>query len=110
MNHINHEPTYNTVKLPSVIGSLPEIHGENQNKKRVIFLPAIVGVVQVINVGSSGIVHIGDVFKISPYATSKTFAGAGSFNTGESISLYNAYSTTNTNDTDGVDQPLVLNL
>ena len=73
-------------------------------------MPAIVGVIQVINVGSSGIVHIGDVFKISPYAMAKTFAGAGSFNTGESISLYNAYSTTNTNDTDGIDQPIVLTL
>lgn len=73
-------------------------------------MPAIVGIVQVINVGSSGVVHIGDVFKISPYSTSKTFAGAGSFNTGESISLYNAYSTTNTNDSDAVDQPVALNL
>lgn len=109
MNHINHQSTYNTLKLPSMIGSWPVIQGKTR-KKRVIFLPAIVGIVQVINVGSSGIVHIGDVFKISPYSTSKTFAGAGSFNTGESISLYNAYSTTNTNDTDGVDQPLVLNL
>ncbi|MGG3943154.1 spore germination protein [Peribacillus psychrosaccharolyticus] len=73
-------------------------------------MPAIVGVVQVINVGSSGVFHIGDVFKISPFATSKTFAGAGSFNTGETISLYNAASSTNTNDTDAIDQPTVLNL
>lgn len=73
-------------------------------------MPAIVGVIQVISVSSSGIVHIGDVFKISPYSTAKTFAGAGSFNTGESISLYNAYSTTNTNDTDGIDQPIALNV
>ena len=73
-------------------------------------MPAIVGVIQVINVGSSGVVHIGDVFKISPFSTSKTFAGAGSFNTGQSVSLYNAYSTTNTNDSDGVDQPVALNL
>jgi spore germination protein PA len=73
-------------------------------------MPAIVGVIQVINVGSSGIVHIGDVFKISPYSMAKTYAGAGSFNTGESISLYNAYSTTNTNDTDGIDQPIALTL
>ncbi|MBT2669529.1 spore germination protein [Streptomyces sp. ISL-14] len=73
-------------------------------------MPAIVGIVQVINVSNSGVVHIGDVFKIGPYSTAKTFSGAGSFNTGESISLYNAYSTTNTNDTDGIDQPLVLNL
>ena len=73
-------------------------------------MPAIVGVIQVINVSSSAIVHIGDVLKISPFSTSKVFAGAGSFNTGESISLYNAYSTTNTNDTDGVDQPIALNV
>ncbi|MGE7764071.1 spore germination protein [Peribacillus sp. NPDC096540] len=73
-------------------------------------MPAIVGFVQAINVGSSGVVHIGDVFKISPYSTSKTFAGAGSFNTGDSISLYNAHSNTNTYDSDAVDQPLVLNV
>lgn len=73
-------------------------------------MPAIVGIVQVINVGSSGIVHIGDVFKISPYSAAKTFAGAGSFNTGDTVSLYNANSTTNTNDSDAIDQPLVLNL
>lgn len=73
-------------------------------------MPAIVGIVQVISVGNSGIVHIGDVFKISPYSVSKTFAGAGSFNTGESISTYNAISTTNTNDSDAVDQPIALNL
>ena len=73
-------------------------------------MPAIVGIVQVINVGSSGVVHIGDVFKISPFSTAKTFAGAGSFNTGDTVSLYNANSTTVTNDSDAIDQPLVLNL
>ena len=73
-------------------------------------MPAIVGIVQVVNVSNSGIFHIGDAFKLSPYAVAKTFAGSGSFNTGESISLYNAYSTTNTNDTDGIDQPITLTL
>ena len=73
-------------------------------------MPAIVGVVQVISVSSGGIVHIGDVFKISPYSMAKTFAGAGSFNTGETVSNYNAYSLTNTNDTDGIDQPITLNI
>ena len=29
---------------------------------------------------------------------------------GESISLYNAYSQTNTNDADGIDQPITLTL
>ena len=73
-------------------------------------MPAIVGVIQVISVSSSGIVHIGDVFKISPFSMSKIYAGAGSFNTGEAVSNYNAYSLTNTNDTDGVDQPITLTL
>ena len=73
-------------------------------------MPAIVGIVQVISVGTNGIFHIGDVFKISPYTNSKAFAGAGSFNTGESISLYNAYSQTNTNDADGIDQPITFTL
>lgn len=73
-------------------------------------MPAIVGVIQVINVSSSGIVHIGDVFKISPYSTAKTFAGAGSFNTGQSISLYNQYSATNINDPDLIDEPVAFNV
>jgi spore germination protein PA len=73
-------------------------------------MPAIVGVVQIISVSGSGIVHVGDVFKISPYSVAKTFAGAGSFNTGETISNHNAYSLTNTNDTDGIDQPITLNV
>lgn len=73
-------------------------------------MPAIVGIIQVISVGSNGIFHVGDVFKISPFANTKTFAGAGSFNTGESISLYNAYSLTNIDDTDGIDQPITLTL
>ncbi len=45
-------------------------------------MPAIVGIAQVINVGSSAVFHIGDVFNISPISTAKTFAGAGSFITG----------------------------
>ncbi|MDQ0217569.1 spore germination protein [Peribacillus cavernae] len=73
-------------------------------------MPAIVGAVQVMSIGSSGVFNIGDVFKISPASTSKTFAGAGSFNTGEQISLYNNQSSTNTFDSDVSDQPTLLNL
>lgn len=73
-------------------------------------MPAIVGVIQVISVSNSGIVHIGDVFKLSPYSIAKTYAGAGSFNTGEAVSNYNAYSVTTTNDADGIDQPITLTL
>ncbi|RLQ97240.1 spore germination protein [Falsibacillus albus] len=67
-------------------------------------MPAFVGAVQVINLGSSGVFHIGDVFQIQPLSNSKTFAGAGSFNTGDGLSVYNERSSTNTYDQDGLDQ------
>ncbi|WP_064092211.1 spore germination protein [Rossellomorea aquimaris] len=73
-------------------------------------MPAIVGIAQVINVGSSGVFHIGDVFTISPQSTAKTFAGAGSFITGRGISVYNESSLTYTVDDDGMDQGINFNL
>ncbi|KUP07748.1 spore gernimation protein GerPA [Bacillus coahuilensis m2-6] len=72
-------------------------------------MPAFVGVVQVISVGSSGIVNIGDVFQMSPYSTAKTFSGAGSFNTGDGLKIYNEYSATNVQDPDGIDSGVILN-
>jgi spore germination protein PA len=67
-------------------------------------MPAIVGAVQVISVGSSGVFHIGDVYKIMPVSTAKTFSGAGSFNTGDTVTLYNNKSSTNIFDQDSLDQ------
>lgn len=63
-------------------------------------MPSIVGNVKIISVGSSSVVHFGDSFIIAPNSSSKTFAGAGSFNTGDFARVYNAYSTTVTNDSD----------
>ena len=48
-------------------------------------MPAIVGAVQVITMGSSSVFHIGDVYKIMPVANVRTFTGSGSFNTGERL-------------------------
>ncbi|MFD2681286.1 spore germination protein [Bacillus seohaeanensis] len=73
-------------------------------------MPAIVGVVQVISIGSSGVFHIGDVFSICPVSTAKTFAGAGSFITGDGISVYNEKSLTYTIDDEAVDQGINFNL
>lgn len=67
-------------------------------------MPAIVGVVQVISVGSGSVFHIGDVYKISTLSNAKTFSGAGSFNTGDGIHIQNLQSTTNTFDQDYADQ------
>ncbi|MGG3471121.1 spore germination protein [Neobacillus pocheonensis] len=72
-------------------------------------MPAIVGVAQVITLGSSSVFHIGDVYKIMPLSTAKTFSGAGSFNTGESLHLNNNVSSTNTADSDVYDQGIALN-
>ncbi|MDX8361335.1 MULTISPECIES: spore germination protein [Bacillaceae] len=73
-------------------------------------MPAIVGVVNVTDIGSSAVFHIGDVYSISPISTAKTFAGAGSFNTGDYLYINNTQSVTNTYDADVIDQPLAANL
>ncbi|HJV31577.1 MAG TPA: spore germination protein [Bacillales bacterium] len=72
-------------------------------------MPAIVGVAQVITLGSSSVFHIGDVYKIMPLSNAKTFSGAGSFNTGDNLTLRNQQSSTNTYDPDSVDQGIILN-
>lgn len=73
-------------------------------------MPGIVGVVQVLSMGSSAVLNVGDIYKVTPYSTAKTFSGAGSFNTGENIVVHNPYSTTNTYDSDAVDQPIAFTL
>lgn len=72
-------------------------------------MPAIVGVAQVITLGSSSVFHIGDVYKIMPLSNAKTFSGAGSFNTGETLRVQNSQSLTNTSDPDVIDQGIILN-
>lgn len=67
-------------------------------------MPAIVGAVQVISIGTSGVFNIGDVYKIMPRTSAKTFAGAGSFNTGDGMVINNNKNTTNAFDQDGIDQ------
>jgi spore germination protein PA len=75
----------------------------------MLFMPAIVGVAQVISLGNSSVFHIGDVYKIMPFSSAKTFSGAGSFNTGESLKVHNNLSNTNTYDSDVIDQGNFLN-
>jgi hypothetical protein len=66
-------------------------------------MPAIVGFVRIVSVGSSAIVQFGDAVFLSPSSTSKTFAGAGSFLTGDLPNTNNGINATITNDPDGVD-------
>jgi hypothetical protein len=66
-------------------------------------MPAIVGNLKIISVGSAGVVHIGDSIQVAPQSTSKTYAGSGSFSTGDLPQNYNAVSNTNTQDPDVAD-------
>jgi len=72
-------------------------------------MPAIVGAIQVIAIGTSGVFHVGDVYRISPISSTKTYAGSGSFNTGDGLVVFNHLSNTNTYDSDMFDENILLN-
>lgn len=63
-------------------------------------MPSIVGAVKVISVGSGAVVQFGDALLISPSSTTKSYAGAGSFVTGDLPNTNNAVSGTLTSDPD----------
>ncbi|AEI42527.1 spore germination protein [Paenibacillus mucilaginosus] len=69
-------------------------------------MPAVVGAIKIVNVGTGSVVHIGDSIQIAPNSAAKTFAGAGSFNTGDGLRIYNMVSTTNTYDADFADSTI----
>ncbi|WP_053220388.1 spore germination protein [Virgibacillus senegalensis] len=68
-------------------------------------MPAVVGAVKVNSISESSIFNIGDVYAINPYTNSKTFAGGGSFNTGNGIHIQLQNPVTNFQDDDVIDQP-----
>ncbi|MFX3637331.1 MAG: spore germination protein [Candidatus Pristimantibacillus sp.] len=69
-------------------------------------MPSAVGFVNITSVGSGSIVQFGDVVQVSPSSTSKTYAGSGSFLTGNLANSNNAVSATNTADPDLVDSSI----
>jgi len=71
-------------------------------------MPAIVGAIKILSVGTGSIVQIGDSVQLAPHTIAKTFAGAGSFNTGDYLRTYNYVSTTNTYDNDVSDGNIAL--
>ncbi len=64
------------------------------------------GAVKVITVSSSSILNIGDVYSMCPESSAKTYAGGGSFNTGDGIRIKLADSNTYVYDKDHIDQPV----
>ncbi|HLR62887.1 MAG TPA: spore germination protein [Lentibacillus sp.] len=67
-------------------------------------MPAKVGAVKINNISDSGTFNIGDVYSMSPESSAKTFAGGGSFNTGDGTYIRLGRSVTNVTDTDNADQ------
>jgi spore germination protein PA len=69
-------------------------------------MPSIVGNVKILSVGPSSTVQFGDVAVVNLASSSKTYAGANSFNTGDTFGpniSFNQGSSTNTNDPDAID-------
>ncbi|MFE8696320.1 spore germination protein [Cytobacillus sp. FJAT-53684] len=71
-------------------------------------MPAIVGPVQILNVGG-GIVQFGDTVYISPKSSSKSISGSGAGNTGGFIITNNGLSANNVLDSNLIDQPIAGN-
>ncbi|WP_442604206.1 spore germination protein [Paenibacillus sp. KN14-4R] len=74
-------------------------------------MPSIVGNVKIVSVGPSSNVLIGDTAAVILSSSSKTYAGANSFTTGDTFAgtsiINNQASSTNTNDPDLIDSPNV---
>jgi len=73
-------------------------------------MPAIVGAVKVVSVSGSGVFNIGDVYQINPISTTKTFSGAGSFNTGTRIHTSTHLNQTQVMDPGAFEQNQILNI
>ncbi|MRH44187.1 spore germination protein [Aquibacillus halophilus] len=69
-------------------------------------MPAVVGAVKVLSIATSSIFNIGDVYAMSPFSEAKTFAGGGSFNTGDGLRISLGHSATNVYDKDHFDQSI----
>lgn len=55
---------------------------------------------------NEGTIIAGNSFNVSPTSTGKTYAGAGSLNTGVNITIHSGKSTSNTYDSDGRDSSI----
>ncbi|MGE6260240.1 spore germination protein [Heyndrickxia sporothermodurans] len=69
-------------------------------------MPAIVGPLQIVSIGTNGVTHFGDTAVISPKGSFKYFTGSGTINTGALFMVNNAFSITATFDANLIDQPI----
>ena len=69
-------------------------------------MPAIVGTVNINSL--EGVLNVGDVHTISPTGYFKTFAGGGSFNSGDTLNVNNGPSVIHVYGTDAFEQTSLL--
>lgn len=69
-------------------------------------MPAIVGAISVNSV--SGVFNIGDVGTIAPSSFNKTFAGGGSFNSGDILNISNSPSVINIYGSEAYEQNIIV--
>lgn len=65
-------------------------------------MPAVVGTVNINSL--TGVLNIGDAKLIAPYSEVYTFAGGGSFNSGDTMVVKNAPSIIRVTDTDFIEE------
>ncbi|MEF2247225.1 spore germination protein [Paenibacillus sp. IITD108] len=63
-------------------------------------MPAVVGFVKIISVGSSSVIQFGDALEVCPTSNSKSYAGSGSFLTGSLTNSNTGVNATNSIDPD----------
>ena len=73
-------------------------------------MPAMVGFINLVSMGSASVFTVGDVFYISPISYNTTYAGSGSFNTGDGLQIANYANQTNIDSTSQFDMPVVGNM
>jgi spore germination protein PA len=73
-------------------------------------MPAMVGAIKINEISGTAVFNVGDVYHMAPQSQTKTFAGAGSFNTGDYLQVNNGYSVTHTIDSDVIDSSNIGNV
>lgn len=66
-------------------------------------MPAVIGGIRLVSVGTGGQFQAGDAVAILPKTAAKTYTGSGNFNTGDAGRTMNLFNATNTNDQDALD-------
>ena len=89
------------------IGNAHTIVEKKILKRRVFCMPAMVGHIRIVNIDQVVFFILEMYLRLSFISYSRAFAGFGSFNVGDNVSVYNYQSATTVNDSDVIDQAII---